>query len=218
MSKGDKDEYYLEVKKTFCGCISVRAGTLILSFVNLVTAAVCTILSVQQLFVMSGQSGTMWIAIILRIFLWAFVGIVCFYGFIGAWSRKRVWVQWYLELLWWHLWALAIVGLIFLIILATSSQKLWAVAACRASGMTGEETCSAIYKYMLLILDFTWALSVLIQIWLLLIVAHFVDELYDEEMLAKGIDIEGPPPFKLRGSQGKGVVGLGNGKRYKDGF
>jgi hypothetical protein len=57
-----------------------------------------------------------------------------------------------------------------------------------------------------------WAVGILNQLWLVLIVAHYVDELFDEEELSMGIDIEGPPPFKMRGSHGQFA------KQYKTPF
>lgn len=35
----------------------------------------------------------------------------------------------------------------------------------------------------------------------MLIVSHYSDELFDEEELALGIDMDGPPSFKFRGGQ-----------------
>lgn len=92
------------------------------------------------------------------------------------------------------------------------NEKLFVVEACVIlNGGSFDDVprlwneCARAYMWFLLSIDIVWGIAILIQLWLLLIVAHFVDELYDEEELAVGIDIKGPPPFKMRvkgGSRG----------------
>lgn len=52
------------------------------------------------------------------------------YGFLGALKRKREWVEWFYELIWYHIWINVILGIWWLVTHSTPYsrqflQNLW---------------------------------------------------------------------------------------------
>ncbi|ORY89371.1 hypothetical protein BCR35DRAFT_329305 [Leucosporidium creatinivorum] len=130
-------------------------------------------------------------------------------------NKKREWVEWFYELCWWHIWINVIFGIWWLFICSSSPMKSLltdiCVKALQAANSSAEalsvdssstlsalsERCQNSTKLSLILLDFWWAAAILIELWLVLIVGHTLDELEDWDAAAEGFDLEGPPPYRF---------------------
>ncbi|KAM0752716.1 hypothetical protein T439DRAFT_378507 [Meredithblackwellia eburnea MCA 4105] len=206
----------VERVQTFCCCIPVRAGVIVLSFLTAFGAIGQIINTFSEMFYMYHNSWLQWLGISAMMIIYFFLLLIASWGFFGAWHRDRKHVEYFLIYVWYHLWANVFFGLAYLIMLSTSVEKQFQLSICvnlyrEYDDGTGilQKKCVDSYKWQLVMLDIAWAIALLVQLWLVLIVSHYADELYDEECLAVGIDLDGPPPFKMRRRAKDSIAGGG---------
>ncbi|GAA5982845.1 hypothetical protein JCM5350_003006 [Sporobolomyces pararoseus] len=118
----------------------------------------------------------------------------------------------------WHLWINVAVGIYGIILFSLPYAKEYRAAICTALALvdaaaeaapegvlTSQDSaliaaqCVNLVKKHLLIIDFAYVIGILIQLWLTLMVAHYLDELADIDAAVRfGVDIESPtPPYDL---------------------
>ncbi|BGP25036.1 hypothetical protein JCM10295v2_003956 [Rhodotorula toruloides] len=137
--------------------------------------------------------------------------------FSGAVMQRRSWVQWFADLCWWHIWVHAIVGIYGIILLALPLSKERSVLVCVETALLkwqsqhssdtipaemaskAGEACAKAVQSGLIILAVIWAVGLLVELYLVLIVSHYIDELVDREAAQLyGVDIENPnPPYRF---------------------
>ncbi|GAA5965280.1 hypothetical protein JCM21900_005691, partial [Sporobolomyces salmonicolor] len=143
--------------------------------------------------------------------------VMCLYGWAGCLMKKREWVDWFYELVLWHLWSNCLWGIYYLVMLSLPASKQYKVALCiqltldsfqllkPIVSLTVDEaasasaSCLAAVRMWLLLLDFGWAIGVLIELYLVLMIGHDLDELANVELAAQyGVDIENAePPYRF---------------------
>ncbi|GAA5822292.1 hypothetical protein JCM5353_001558 [Sporobolomyces roseus] len=202
--------------RTCCFCISARLGTLMLSTLSILISATLAMQATMALFQDNFVSGFLvWVCLLECVIWWCLVN-VCVYGWLGAVKKHYDWVEWYYELLWWHLWVNVVLGTYGIVVFSLPAAKDYRAAVCTAMAfvklaeelppnhvVTADQSanlalsCISAVKKHLLLIDFAYVIGILIQLYLVLVVAHYLDELADIEAAEKyGVDIESPlPPY-----------------------
>ncbi|BGP48602.1 hypothetical protein JCM10450v2_004478 [Rhodotorula kratochvilovae] len=204
--------------RRFCCCIPVRWGTLLLSLLGATLAACLGIQATIRLFAPTTASAWRVLVEVASIVLWFSLVVLCLYGWSGCIMQKREWVDWFYELVWWHLWVNAVVGIYTLILLALPGSKALAVGICTQVALDalqlkspGQELqpeaalgvslrCFTVIRTGLILLDLAWVVAMLIELWLCLVIGHYLDELADREAAEQyGVDIENAdPPYRFQ--------------------
>ncbi|GAA5857843.1 hypothetical protein JCM1840_000933 [Sporobolomyces johnsonii] len=132
----------------------------------------------------------------------------------------------------WHLWINCLWGIYYLIMLSLPASKQYKVALCIENALdalqlleptmsiTAEDaasasaSCLAAMKTWLLIRDFGWSIGNLLELYLVLIIGHYLDELADDEAAAQyGVDIETPePPYRFADAEQEVKLGRNRAK------
>ncbi|GAA5887876.1 hypothetical protein JCM5296_001795 [Sporobolomyces johnsonii] len=218
--------------RRFCFCIPVRAGTMLLSLLAATISAMLGIQATMSLFEPSFVNAWMIWVCLASIVLWFSLVVVCLYGWAGCLMKKREWVDWFYELVWWHLWINCLWGIYYLIMLSLPASKQYKVALCIENALdtlqlleptvsiTAEDaasasaSCLAAMKTWLLIRDFGWSIGNLLELYLVLIIGHYLDELADDEAAAQyGVDIETPePPYRFADAEQEVKLGRNRAK------
>ncbi|GAA5921701.1 hypothetical protein JCM3775_001773 [Rhodotorula graminis] len=199
--------------RRFCCCVPVRWGVLALALVGATLAACLGIAAIQRLFSPDINPWRAWLEVA-SIVLWFSLVVLCLYGWAGGISQKREWVEWFYELVWWHLWFNIAVGIYLLVVLALPTSKSLSAQICSKLALdkldaellvdftadaasTVSLECFAGVRMGLILLDLAWTIAILIQLWLCLVIGHYLDELADREAAERfGVDIENPnPPY-----------------------
>ncbi|GAA5961131.1 hypothetical protein JCM3765_001237 [Sporobolomyces pararoseus] len=205
-------------RRICCSCIPARVGTLALSTLSILVSVTIALQATVALFQDNFANGFLvWIGLLQCVLWWSLVN-VCVYGWLGTVKQRFEWVHWYYELLWWHLWINVAVGMYGIILFSLPYAKEYRAAICTALALveasaeaapedvlTSQESallaaqCVNLVKKHLLIIDFAYVIGILIQLWLSLMVAHYLDELADIDAAVRfGVDIESPtPPYDL---------------------
>ncbi|GAA6048614.1 hypothetical protein JCM3770_002057 [Rhodotorula araucariae] len=208
--------------RLFCFCIPVRWGVLLLSLLGATSAACLGLQAVERLFSPTTVSlWKVWVEVA-SIVLWFSLVVLCFYGWAGCIMQKREWVEWFYEFVWWHLWANAVVGIYTLVVLALPDSKALAVAVCTKialeaiqfrypglelkpdAALSASMTCFMSMRTALILLDLAWVIAILVELWLCLVIGHYLDELADRDAAEQyGVDIENPtPPYPVLAAEG----------------
>ncbi|GAA5925940.1 uncharacterized protein JCM15063_005166 [Sporobolomyces koalae] len=193
--------------RTFCCCIPARLGTLALATLSILISVTLALQATTALFQDNFVNGFMVWVCLLECVLWWSLALICVYGK----SKKPL-------LLWWHLWLNVVLGVYGIIIFSLPAAKEYRAMICTATGMidvandlpdgqllTSQHSseialkCVALVKKHLLLIDFAFVIGILLELYSVLMVAHFLDELADREAADKyGVDIEAAtPPYKL---------------------
>ncbi|GAA5897907.1 hypothetical protein JCM8208_003189 [Rhodotorula glutinis] len=199
--------------RRFCCCVPVRWGVLLLALVGATIAACMGIAAIQRLFSPEINPWRAWLEVA-SIVLWFSLVVLCLYGWAGGISQKRKWVEWFYELVWWHLWLNVFVGIYLLVVLALPTSKALSARICSKLALEALDAellvdltaeipsrvsikCFAGVRSGLILLDLAWTIAILIQLWLCLVIGHYLDELADREAAERfGVDIESPnPPY-----------------------
>ncbi|GAA5936519.1 hypothetical protein JCM1841_005165 [Sporobolomyces salmonicolor] len=135
------------------------------------------------------RAGTLFLSLVAAT-LSAMIGIQATMSLFGlssvnsalVFARRGVLVR----LIWWHLWINCLGSIYYLLMLSFPASKQYKVAL-----------------WFVLIRRFHvvqegWAIGVLIELYLVLMIGHYLDELADDEAAAEyGVDIENPePPYR----------------------
>ncbi|GAA5967862.1 hypothetical protein JCM11641_005789 [Rhodosporidiobolus odoratus] len=202
-----------------CFCIPAKAAVMILSLIAATFAAMHGINAVIRLFSGDSVDGwSIWLCMA-QIVLWFSLVVIALYGWAGCIMQRREWVDWFYELVWWHLWLNVIFGLQALVLLNLPSAKQVATAICLRTTLQAQgwaenlgdpepalgalafasEACFSQIKYALLMLDFAWVIAILVELYLVLVIGHYLDQLADYEAAVDfGVDIESAnPPFRF---------------------
>ncbi|GAA6003632.1 dolichyl-P-Glc:Glc1Man(9)GlcNAc(2)-PP-dolichol alpha-1,3-glucosyltransferase [Rhodotorula paludigena] len=199
----------------FCFYIPNRYMVMCLAILGAAGYALRGIESTIRLFSEATVNGwQIWVNVA-SIVLWFSLVVICMFGFAGAMSQKFLWVDRFYDLLWWHLWGNVILGVWLLVVLATPHSKATGTLVCFALKKLAEErpdievtpdtvasigqACYSATRIGLVILDVCWAIAILVQLALVLVVGHYLDELADRQAAAAyGVDIEsGTPPYRF---------------------
>ncbi|GAA5862617.1 hypothetical protein JCM8547_003490 [Rhodosporidiobolus lusitaniae] len=197
-----------------CCCIPTRWAVMLLSLISATSAAVLGIEATIRLFEPEHPNIlSIWLALAQSV-LWYSLTLVCLYGWTGALMQKLVW---------WHLWLNTIFGLYALLMLNLPGSKMFLSAVCfnlnsmrlkisaeLVDGFDNAEqtasslgdvatTCYIQIKGFLLMLDFAVILALLIELYLVVAIGHYMDQLADYEAARDyGVDIEAAaPPYPL---------------------
>ncbi|GAA5820598.1 hypothetical protein JCM11251_003068 [Rhodosporidiobolus azoricus] len=162
---------------------------------------------------LNGFSGAM-----MKKFIWVdwFYDLVWVSLPIGSQSKQRL-----ISSLQWHLWINVIVGIYLLTWLHLPSSREFVIGLC-LKGVTiatstalnrqeddldsalealaiAAKACTSHTQYSLLLLDFCWTLAILVELYLVMVVAHYLDELADLEAAQNyQVEIESAtPPFRF---------------------
>ncbi|PRQ74625.1 hypothetical protein AAT19DRAFT_14978 [Rhodotorula toruloides] len=195
-------------QRRFCCFIPVRWGTVILSLSAATFSYMYALQSINRLMSPDGPIG--WMTWFLRLLA----------GFSGALMQRRAWVQWFSDLCWWHIWVHAVVGIYGITLLALPLSKERSVLICVETALLkwqsqhlsdtisselaakAGEACAKAVRGGLIIRAIIWAIGLLVELYLVLIVSHYIDELVDREAAQLyGVDIENPtPPYRFGAS------------------
>ncbi|GAA5887888.1 hypothetical protein JCM6882_000787 [Rhodosporidiobolus microsporus] len=171
-----------------------------------------------------------------QIVLWFSLVVICLYGFSGCMMKRFIWVDWFYDLAWWHLWINVILGIYTLTWINLPASKDIAVGICLKATLStvseyadGDDlekigtalkvaliACVGNLKLSLLVLDFCWTIAILIQLYLVLVIAHYLDELADLEAAQKyNVDIENAtPPFSFPETEQDPLFQVRRSKRF----
>ncbi|GAA5875510.1 hypothetical protein JCM3774_003653 [Rhodotorula dairenensis] len=217
----------------FCFCVPVRWGTWVLSAFAAVASAMMAVASFMA--ILSDHHGRPWLIIleVTSVLIWTALVVICGFGWVGTIEQKSRWVGLYYEISWWHLWMNVFFGFFGLLLLHLPGSRSAATSACFAVGMTQQQLmhlgqhvsaeqataiaahCSRESQKGLILMDVTWTVAILVELWLVLVVGHYTDELADRDAAAEfGVDIENPnPPYRFVGIPPEGTAD--NYQRYR---
>ncbi|GAA5910125.1 uncharacterized protein JCM6883_000562 [Sporobolomyces salmoneus] len=172
-----------------------------------------------------------WVCLAQCVLWWSLV-TVCVYGWLGTVKQRYEWVEWYYDSpvfarYQWHLWINVVLGSYGIIIFSLPAAKQYRAEVCTALAVINKVSelgadqvlsstdsaylaaeCVSLVKKHLLLIDFAYLIGILIQLYLVLMVAHFLDELADRQAAEKwGVDIESErPPYDVEEIRGGGGV------------
>ncbi|GAA5999941.1 hypothetical protein JCM10207_005981 [Rhodosporidiobolus poonsookiae] len=203
-----------------CFCIPVRAAVLALSLAAATLSAIQAINACIRMFSSDVYVGDSPALNGLQAICWFTLVGLTLYGWAGAVSQRFDWIEIFYELAWWHLVLNVIFGIYFLLTISLPAAKqrandvcvqnvfaaallendLTTEAAAQASLLAAAQTqCEHVVKFGLIFLDMLWVLAILVELYLVLVVAHYGDELADLDAAKQfGVDIESPnPPYRF---------------------
>ncbi|GAA6063183.1 hypothetical protein JCM10212_006849 [Sporobolomyces blumeae] len=221
-------------RRTCCFCVPARVGTLGLATLATLLSTTIAIQATVSLFRDNFVNAWMvWVSLA-QCVLWWSLTLICVYGWLGCVRQRFEWVEWFYELLWWHVWVNVGFGIYGLILLSLPASKFYRIAVCSrgllqarldadlTAVISNEEAaelvnaCTITLKKVLLLIDFAWVIAILVELYLCLMTAHYLDELADLDAATRyGVDIESSkPPYEMsatvRPSQTKKRKGAGN--------
>ncbi|GJN90864.1 hypothetical protein Rhopal_003878-T1 [Rhodotorula paludigena] len=173
----------------FCFCIPNRYMVMCLAILGAAGYALMGIESTIRLFSEATVNGwQIWVNVA-SIVLWFSLVVICMFGFAGAMSQKFLWVDWFSDLLWYPFserrlttpWS-------------SISLALKKLAEERPDIEVTPDTLGSIGQAAQ-----CWAIAILVQLALVLVVGHYLDELADRQAAAAyGVDIEsGTAPYRF---------------------
>ncbi|GAA6044161.1 hypothetical protein JCM8097_003727 [Rhodosporidiobolus ruineniae] len=196
-----------QVRRRYCCfCIPARAATLLLSLLAATASAMLGIEACIRVFDPEPVSIlSVWVSLAQVVVFFSLV-VICLYGWGGCILQKLEWVDWFYELSWWHLWVNVLCGVFWLGCLSTSDSKQASVAVClrnklAAAVLAAEagRTDAASVEAAIPTFSSGWVIAVLIELYLVLVISHYMDEIADRDAaLQYGVDIESPnPPYRF---------------------
>ncbi|BGP16619.1 hypothetical protein JCM10213_000465 [Rhodosporidiobolus nylandii] len=198
-------------RRTCCGCIPARWAVMLLSLIAATISAMQGIEATIRLF-SDGHLNpfAIWLNVAQMVLFFSLC-LIGLYGWSGCVMQKFEW---------WHLCFSVVLGINALIMLNLPASKQLATAICLRTTLNAanfaqnnmndpspaldalaaaSQACTAHVKTGLLLLDFCWVIGVLVELYLVLVIAHYLDELQDiEAAQLYGVDIESPnPPYRF---------------------
>ncbi|KWU47228.1 hypothetical protein RHOSPDRAFT_31373 [Rhodotorula sp. JG-1b] len=205
--------------RCFCFCIPVRWGTWVLTALTAVLSATIALATLLSLWSDDNDMPRLAAVQVVMVFVWSGLVVICGFGWVGTIMQKSAWVECYYEFCWWHLWANVLFGFFGLLLFNLPVSRAESVASCYTVGMAQEQlmhlaykvsaeranaiaaTCQSQTQLGVILVDLVWAVAILTELWLILVVGHYTDELADRDAAIEfGVDIENPnPPYHFAG-------------------
>ncbi|GAA6051341.1 hypothetical protein NBRC10513_000344 [Rhodotorula toruloides] len=201
-------------QRRFCCFIPVRWGTVILSLSAATFSYMYALQSINRLMSPDGPIGWMtWVDSASTV-LWFMLLSLSLFGELlrGVDAETGLGA--------WHIWVHAVVGIYGITLLALPLSKERSVLICVETALLkwqsqhlsdtisselaakAGEACAKAVRGGLIIRAIIWAIGLLVELYLVLIVSHYIDELVDREAAQLyGVDIENPtPPYRFGAS------------------